>query len=149
MITIVLLSIIGFLCYYIALPAVNIHSSGFWWFLLGALVVATIITGFISYLDQNGKFQSRKTVSRLFFIIIGSITGVMLVIFIIGGILSSPIVNAKKYQKLLLHTFPPSTATEHIPFYHPCDLESFSLDLSFLASPHLLKNHCSLLMVLS
>ena len=104
LITIVVLSLIGCVYYYIALPAVNIHSPGFWWFILAALIVATIITGLLSNFDKDGKSQSRKTVYQILFTMVGIITGAMLIIFIIGGILSSPIINAKKYQKLLTIT---------------------------------------------
>lgn len=104
LITVIILGLIGFLYYYVALPAVNIHSPGFWWFILAALIVITFIIGFISYFDKDGKFQSRKTVHHSLFIMIGSITGGMLIFFIIGSILSSPIVNANKYQKLLTIT---------------------------------------------
>lgn len=102
--TIVILSLIGFLYYYVALPAVNIHSPGFWWFILVALIAASFIIGFVSYFDKNGKFQSRKSASHFLFVLIASITGVMIIALIIGSILSSPIVNANKYQKLLTIT---------------------------------------------
>ena len=33
----------AFIYYYITLPAINIHSSGFWFFLLGAVAVVMVI----------------------------------------------------------------------------------------------------------
>ena len=104
LITIILLGVVGFAYYYVSLPAFNIHSPGFWWFILGALIVASVITGLISNYDRNGKRQNRKTALRILFTMIGSITGAMFIIFIIGSILSSPIVNANRYQKLLTIT---------------------------------------------
>ncbi len=101
LLAIVALILIGYLYYYIALPPINIHSPGFWWFVLGALIVACILSGGIAYLQKKGSFGGKKTVRQFLFIFIGSITGAMLVVFIIGSILSSPVVNAKKYQELL------------------------------------------------
>lgn len=104
MISIVILGMIGFFYYYSALPAINIHSPGFWWFILAALFIVTIIVGFISFLGETGSFNIGKSLHKPLFVIIGSITGVVLIIFIVGSILSSPIVNANKYQKLLTIT---------------------------------------------
>jgi len=104
MTSIVILGLIGFLYYYIALPAVNIHSPEFWWFILIALIAATIVAGFISYVDKSGRFRKEKSLRQILFAVLGSITGILLIVFIIGSILSSPIVNAKKYQNLLTIT---------------------------------------------
>lgn len=98
LISAIVLCLIGFIYYYITLPAVNIHSPGFWWFILTALIIVLIVAGFISHMDKNAKTQSGR---KILFTLIASVTGVMVVIFIIGSILSSPVVNAKKYQKLL------------------------------------------------
>lgn len=35
--------IVAFLYYYVTLPAINIHSAGFWWFLILALAVVLIV----------------------------------------------------------------------------------------------------------
>lgn len=104
LISIVILSLIGFIYYYIALPAININSPGFWWFILAALTAVTITAGVIAYYDKNGKLQNRKTVRQIIFKMLAGITGILVIFFIIGSILSSPIVNANKYQKLLTIT---------------------------------------------
>ncbi len=103
-ITLVILGIIGFIYYYITLPAINLHSPGFWWFILFALIVATAIVGITSALDKNGKREGQKSGRHVLFTLVCSVTVIMLIIFVIGGILSSPVVNAKKYQKLLAVT---------------------------------------------
>jgi hypothetical protein len=101
-VTFIVLAIIGFVYYYLTLPAINIHSPGFWWFILVALLVATIIIGLISFIDKEGKVK--KTGRRVLFTFVLGVTGIMFIIFIGGGILSSPVVNAKKYQQLLTIT---------------------------------------------
>lgn len=100
--------------YYIALPAINIHSPGFWKFIIFVMIIVTIICylmtfkkGSESYKEFKGKtykrtkmeFKSEK--AKLIFKIAAGITIVLVVVFIVGSILSSPIVNASKYQKLL------------------------------------------------
>ncbi len=98
----------AFLYYYIALPAINIHSVGTWWFLLGALVVISIILGLRKYRKEHARMQkftnisislSWKELGKARYGLVAA--GVLLVILIIGSILSSPIINAKKYQQLM------------------------------------------------
>ncbi len=104
LVVIVILCLVGGAYYYVALPAVNVHSQGFWWFILAALIIAAALAGAFAYLDKNAKFQKKDTKQKAVFIIAGSAAGGVLIIFIIGSILSSPIVNAGKYQKLLTIT---------------------------------------------
>lgn len=98
----------AFLYYYIALPAINIHSVGTWWFLLGALVVISLILGIHKYRKEHARMQkftnisislSWKELGKARYGLVAA--GVLLVILIIGTILSSPIINAKKYQQLM------------------------------------------------
>jgi len=98
---VIIVCLIGFIYYYIALPAVNIHSPGFWWFILIVLLIGTIIIGLKRFLDKNGKIQVGAKPHSFLFIIMSVITGILIVIFIVGSILSSSMVNAGKYQKLL------------------------------------------------
>lgn len=103
-ISLVVLGFMGYLYYYIALPAVNIHSPGFWWFILVALIALSILTGVLAFYNNRGGLQSAKGVRKFIFTLLTSVTGVMLLVFVLGSILSSPIVNAKKYEKLLTIT---------------------------------------------
>jgi hypothetical protein len=101
MITIIVLAIVGFIYYYIALPAVNLHSPGFWWFILTALITATIIMGTVSNLSKKNGDSTERRGSKFLFHVLGIITGALIVIFIFGSLLSSTIVNARKYQQML------------------------------------------------
>jgi len=81
--------------YYITIPAINIHSSGFWMFIISLVIVLTLLFGSKS-LRTGQNFREVKSLK------IGFITVcVLLVIYAAGSILSSPIVNAKKYHELL------------------------------------------------
>ena len=98
------LQIAVFVCYYVTLPAINIHSEGFWFFLMGLIIAGALL----HMLRQTVKIQKAygknaqvnwkdfKLVKAL-----GILFLVILAVYLIGSILSSPIVNAKKYQALL------------------------------------------------
>ena len=87
--------LIAFIYYYVTLPAISLHSQGMWWFLI-FLVVAC---GFV-YAAFRVRTVDDVTSSLPLKIIVG-IVAVLAIVFLIGSILSSPIVNAKKYQQLL------------------------------------------------
>lgn len=83
------------LYYYIALPAINVHSSGFWFFII-LLVVAVI--GIYILRKRYGVYEIKQSkVVR----VLGAVLLFVIAVYLIGSLLSSPIVNAKKYQKLL------------------------------------------------
>ena len=81
--------------YYVALPAINIHSSDFWMFLIVLIIIAALIYIRRKKLNRY-EFKSSKGVKVILGILI-----VVVAAYLIGTLLSSPIVNAKKYQKLL------------------------------------------------
>ena len=108
--TVILLAavIIG-IYYYVTLPAINIHSAGFWQCLLFLIAVFTISYALAQTRKEvknsgfdPGQFRIRELFS-------GSKTvkaGVLLfiavaLVYFVGAVLSSPIVNASKYQQLL------------------------------------------------
>ena len=99
-ITLVILGVMGFIYYYLALPAINIHSHGFWWFIVIALFVVTTVIGVASYTGKQNKGKSSRIEEIVFQLFCcGSI--LLLLIYFVGMFLSSPVINAKKYQKLL------------------------------------------------
>ena len=81
--------------YYAALPAINIHSSDIWFFLMLLLAVPAVLYAGKKKLGFTEIKQNR--VIRFFGMAILGLG----VIYLIGSLLSSPIVNAKKYQKLM------------------------------------------------
>lgn len=107
-----ILCIIAFVYYYITLPAINIHSTGFWGFIIGLFILLTIVLAVMSGVSVPSgpgsaknviKFNSKSLKSTLFKTS-GVATLLLVIVFIIGSVLSSPIVNASKYQKLLTVT---------------------------------------------
>ncbi|MBQ4558969.1 MAG: CvpA family protein [Tyzzerella sp.] len=81
--------------YYISLPAINIHASGFWFFIM--LLFAVVIAIYI--LRRRLRIEEIK-LSKTVKLLVGCLL-LVVAVYLIGSVLSSPIVNAKKYQKLL------------------------------------------------
>ncbi|MBS6395611.1 MAG: CvpA family protein [Clostridiales bacterium] len=81
--------------YYVTIPALNIHSGGFWVFIISLVIVLTILFGSRKLKDGYALKEVRSL--KVGFVI----TGILVVIYVAGSILSSPIVNAKKYHSLL------------------------------------------------
>ncbi len=81
--------------YYIALPAINIHSAEFWGYLF-ILIVIVLVYYMIKKRIRLDEIKESKGVK----IILGVLLA-FVVVYLIGSLLSSPIINAKKYQQLL------------------------------------------------
>lgn len=81
--------------YYVALPAINIHSSDFWMFWIVLIIMGALLLvkkkGLTRYTFKESK--GFKAVGGILVVVVG--------VYLIGTLLSSPIVNAKKYQKLM------------------------------------------------
>ncbi|MGI6070785.1 MAG: CvpA family protein [Blautia sp.] len=91
----VLVIILAGIYYYVSLPAINIHASGFWTFLIAVMVLILFFYG-VRRVRSVEDVKSNKVLK----IGVGVIAAVVL-IFLVGSLLSSPIINAKKYQKLI------------------------------------------------
>lgn len=81
--------------YYAALPAINIHSAEFWIFLAVLVLLAAALFIKKKRLSRYELKESKglKAIMGLFAAIV--------IIYLAGSLLSSPIVNADKYQKLM------------------------------------------------
>ncbi len=98
----------AFIYYYISLPAINFHSKDLWSFILFGLFIIIVIY-IVKSLKTSGKLELKKEYLdfkdmyyRLKFLKpLLLLFGILLGAVIIGSILSSPFVNAKKYQQLL------------------------------------------------
>lgn len=92
------------LYYYISLPAINIHASGFWVLLLvllGVLLAEVLVKTAVEPGEKVGfgvlaKVKEKKSVK-----LVTGLFAAVLLVYLIGAVLSSPIVNARKYQRLL------------------------------------------------
>ena len=101
---VVIVLIFAAIYYYIALPAINIHNPELWKFVLFVLVIAfalyalrkTTFTGDRRHpvnFSGNYKTKTFKLLTALIVIIAAA--------YFVGTLLSSPIINASKYQKLM------------------------------------------------
>ncbi len=91
--------------YYIALPAINIHSTGFWWFIISILaaifVWRLIKVNIRNFSSRNQQVYMDKFDTSLSVKLTGGLLVLAIAIFFIGSLLGSPIINASRYQKLL------------------------------------------------
>ena len=87
--------IVAAVYYYVTLPAVNIHSSDTWVMGLVLLLALAVFYVIRKRLGRN-EFKENKVVKGFGTLILG-----LGAVYLIGSILSSPIVNAKKYQQLM------------------------------------------------
>ena len=95
-ILIIVAAVIAFgIYYYAALPPLNIHSAEIWVF---AGILILIIAGIYIRRKRLNAYELKE--SKGLKVIVG-IFAAGVVVYLIGALLSSPIVNAKKYQQLL------------------------------------------------
>ena len=93
--SVILAVILAGIYYYITLPAINIHASGFWTFIMTLILVVIVYYIFRKKIAIT-EIKNSKTVKFMLGLLV-----VVALIYFGGTILSSPIVNAAKYQKLL------------------------------------------------
>lgn len=110
----VAVAVIAAVYYYIQLPAINIHSPSFWKFIIFIMIIATMAVWIMNHdKSKEGRqfvnkmaakdyiFDFKTRSGALIFKLVGGVTILLVVIYFVGNILSSPIINASKYQKLL------------------------------------------------
>lgn len=110
LISLIIVLLAAFIYYYNALPAINIHSPGLWGFMIGLCVLCVLVIGIVNGLlninskifGNNGKttFKSLAKSNVLFKLSI-VVTACVILIYLVGTFLSSPIINAKKYRELI------------------------------------------------
>ncbi len=91
----VILILAAGLYYYVSLPAFNFHSSDTWFFVL-FLLAAVLVIYILRRKPDKKELKNSKMVRFLGTVILG-----VGIVYLLGSLLSSPIINAKKYQKLL------------------------------------------------
>lgn len=84
------------LYYYVTLPAVNIHSSDTWFGLLIFIVILMVWYAVRKRFTRVTDVKESKVLKSLFTIIV-----VLGIVYLVGSVISSPIINARKYQKLM------------------------------------------------
>ncbi len=106
LIAVVLLFAAG-IYYYIKLPALNIHSPGLWKFILFLVFIGTALILIIHVKKDYESFGKSALKINKDTILKSPVKwgiglfAAILIIFITGSVLSSPIINAKRYQRLM------------------------------------------------
>ena len=93
--SVILIIVAAAVYYYIALPAINIHAVGFWLFIMSLLA---IVPAYYILRKRIPLTEIRYSKTVKFF---GTLLVAVVVFYLGGTLLSSPIINASKYQKLL------------------------------------------------
>ena len=95
--------------YYLSLPALNIHSSETWFFIF--FIVFAVLAGYVMRkrvnIRQYREFRHDKVLRTILMVLL-----VLVLVYGIGSLLSSPVVNAKRYQQLM--TVEEGTFTEDV-----------------------------------
>lgn len=95
-ISVIALLVVAAVYYYVTIPAINIHASGFWMFLISLLVLILVIYGLRKKVKTKEDLKGNKVIK------IGILLVVLVVaVYLVGSVLSSPIINAKKYRQLI------------------------------------------------
>lgn len=93
--------------YYVTIPAINIHSSGTWGAMLLLLVAAmALLLARQLKKDRQSNVEGTMFQFRLKDVgmpvkLLGGVTLVLCLVYVVGSLLSSPFFNAAKYQRLL------------------------------------------------
>lgn len=82
--------------YYVTIPAINIHSTDTWFFIIVLLIVLAVFYA-VRKKFRPSEFRQSKMLKALGTLILG-----LGIVYLFGAVLSSPIINAKKYQKLMV-----------------------------------------------
>ena len=85
------------LAYYLMLPPLNIHSTGFWTFLIMALFFYGLPLGVVSGFGGVGKKGNKLKLNKVFLII----AAIPVAVLVLGGIASSTFFNALKYAAVV------------------------------------------------
>ncbi|MCF0134410.1 MAG: CvpA family protein [Blautia sp.] len=107
---VIALLLVGAIYYYLTIPAINIHAAGFWTFVFVCLVVITAVH-WVRCFGKRETFRDIANMSSLKELrtlggdnvtrILVLVILLLAAVYVIGSVLSSPIVNAKRYTQLL------------------------------------------------
>ena len=90
-----LVILIAGIYYYVTIPAVNIHASGFWTFILTVIILLLAAYGIKMRFTSFQEAKNSKVTQNWR----NPVGGIGDYFFAAGSILSSPIVNAKKISE--------------------------------------------------
>ena len=89
------------LAYYLMLPPINVHSTGFWTFLLLVILFYGLPMGVVRGFGDTGKGKSKTPakvkVNHVFLLI----AAIPVAVLVLGGITSSTFFNAQKYAAVI------------------------------------------------
>lgn len=97
LISLLITALIGFVIYYFALPALNVHSLGFWLYLI-ALLIIFFVTLLCFSIDSRGNIvRSEKILGSTMIGVFAIVIGIIFIDFVL-----SPIFQSKSYSKRIV-----------------------------------------------
>ena len=85
------------LAYYLMLPAINVHSTGFWTFLILTMFFYGLPLGVVKGLNGLNRGTGKLKLNKVFLLILA----VPVAVLVLGNILSSTFFNAQKYAAVI------------------------------------------------
>jgi len=94
--------LVGLVYFYVRLPAINLHNSSFYGFIFILVAVYCLLIGFsMGVIKSSSDPKTLWKGLKQFCLVPLIICGVLAVIYVVGSLISSPILRASAYTKLL------------------------------------------------
>lgn len=101
LINIAITLLIGLVYFYVKLPAINLHDPQFYGFFFMLVIVYCLLTTLAAGVRLTNDFRSFFASLKQFCLIPLIICGALVVIYVGGSLLSSPIIRASAYRSLI------------------------------------------------
>jgi len=94
--------VVGLVFFYVRLPAINLHNASFYGFIFILVAVYCLLTGLsMGVIKSSSDPKTLWKGLKQFCLVPLIICGALAVIYVIGSLISSPIIRASAYTKLL------------------------------------------------
>mgnify|MGYP001076153444 FL=1 len=94
--------VVGLIYFYVRLPAINLHNTGFYGFVFVLAAVYCLLTGFsMGVIKSSSDPKTLWKGLKQFCLVPLIICAALALIYVVGSLISSPIIRAAAYTKLL------------------------------------------------
>jgi hypothetical protein len=94
--------VVGLIYFYVRLPAINLHNTGFYGFVFVLAAVYCLLTGFsMGVIKSSSDPKTLWKGLKQFCLVPLIICAALALIYVVGSLISSPIIRASAYTKLL------------------------------------------------
>jgi hypothetical protein len=94
--------VVGLIYFYVRLPAINLHNTGFYGFVFVLAAVYCLLTGFsMGVIKSSSDPKTLWKGLKQFCLVPLIICAALALIYVVGSLISSPIIRASAYTKIL------------------------------------------------